>query len=145
MSKEGGNRRHSGSSALLMAVSWNSPEVHTKHIGPSSPLNKPSLKRDKRVWQASASQAEYECVVRPSLCPDVGLTSYIRLRITALLWTPCQNSLFTDSVEEVVTFRGFFTKRALFSCFCHWQAQALRRSTLFLPIGVSPGIRLAWT
>ena len=57
----------------------------------------------------------------------------------------CQNCSFTDSVEAVITFRCFFNKRVLFSCFGHWQAQGLRRSTLFLPVGVSLGIRLVWT
>ena len=35
--------------ALLTAVSWNSPEVHAKHLRRSSPLNQRSLKRETKA------------------------------------------------------------------------------------------------
>ena len=138
MSREVGNRLHSGSSATYgrkLELTRGSYQAFRAKF--STEQAQPQA-RTKACGKHSRRKLHPNSKLHPNMLQYSTIAAYSRPLL-------CQNCLFTDSVEEVVTFRCFFNKRVFFSCFCHWQAQGLRRNTLFLPIEVSPGIRLAWT
>ena len=123
--------------ALLTAVSWNSPEVHTKNSGRSSPLNKAASSETKACGNISGASC-----IRNIVAAAIQQSHAMLLIVGSI---PMSKLLVYRFGGRSGDFSLFFNKRVFFSCFCHWQVQGLRRNTLFLPIGVSPGIRLAWT